>query len=45
MSCDSRFSQKMALNDTSEISFKFKDVKSIESLALQLDNYRSFLFL
>ena len=33
------------LNDTSEISFKFKDVKSIESLELQLDNYRSFLFL
>ena len=27
------------LNDTSEISFKFKDVKSIESLELQLDDY------
>ena len=29
------------LNDTSEISFKFKDVKSIESLELQLDDYTS----
>ena len=27
------------LNDTSEISFKFKDVKSVESLELQLDDY------
>ena len=28
------------LNDTSEISFKYKDVISIESLELQLDDYR-----
>ena len=29
------------LNDTSEINFKCEDVKSIESLELQLDDYRS----
>ena len=29
------------LNDTSEINFKYEDVKSIESLELQLDDYRS----
>ena len=32
------------LNDTSEISFKFKDIKSIESSELQLDDYRSIYY-
>ena len=32
------------LNDTSEISFKFKDVKSIESLELQLDDYMNLYY-
>ena len=32
------------LNDTIEIKFKYEDVKSIESLELQLDDYRSFYF-
>ena len=32
------------LNDTSEIPFKFKDVKSIESLELQLDDYMNLYY-
>ena len=32
------------LNDTSEISFKYKDVISIESLELQLDDYRDLYY-
>ena len=32
------------LNDTSEINLKYEDVKSIESLGLQLDDYRAFCF-
>ena len=32
------------LSDTSKIFFKFKDVKSIESLELQLDDYKSLYF-
>ena len=32
------------LNGTSEINFKYEDVKSIESLGLQLDDYRCFYF-
>ena len=32
------------LNDTSEINLKYEDVKSIESLGLQLDDYRAFYF-
>ena len=32
------------LNDTSEISFKFKDVKSIESLELQLNDYMNLYY-
>ena len=32
------------LSDTSEISFKFKDVKSIESLELQLDDYMNLYY-
>ena len=32
------------LNDTIEIKFKYEDVKSIESLELQLDDYKGFYF-
>ena len=32
------------LDDTSEIFVKFKDVKSIESLELQFDDYRGLYF-
>ena len=32
------------LDDTSEIFVRFKDVKSIESLELQLDDYRGLYF-
>ena len=32
------------LSDTSEISFKFKDVKSIESLELQLNDYMNLYY-
>ena len=32
------------LNDTSKISLKYKDIKSIESLELQLDDYRSLYY-
>ena len=39
-----RYQQINYLNDTSEINFKYEDVKSIESLGLQLDDYRCFYF-